>query len=162
MKHRVSFGVALGALLVTLAGCKDSPLGPSEDSPAGPTKDSPREPFPEPLPHPASIYDRISASFIPGSSRYVLYGDGTFSLQYVSPQWGFFEYPGRYSRANSLLTFDFDGWGAMGPWLADGILLGDSLIVKYNDVMLWTDFEDGVYLQTIKAASRNEDPMRRS
>ena len=68
----------------------------------------------------------------------------------------------RLSRANSLLTFDFDGWGAMGPWLADGILLGDSLIVKYNDVMLWTDFEDGVYLQTIKAASRNEDPMRRS
>jgi hypothetical protein len=149
MKHGVTFGVALGALLVTLAGCKSSPLGPSKESPAGPNKESPLEPFPEPLPNPAGIYDRISASFVPGSSRYVLYGDGTFSLQYVRPDWGFFEYPGRYSRANSLLSFDFDGSGAMGSWLAEGILLGDSLIVKYNDVMIWSDFEDGVYLSRV-------------
>jgi hypothetical protein len=155
MKHHVTFGIVLGALLVTLAGCKDSPLGPSKDSPAGPpNKDSPRLPFPEPLPNTAGIYDRISGSFIPGSSRYVLYGDGTFSLQYVRPDWGFFEYPGRYSRSGSLFTFDFDGSNTAGSWLADGILRGDSLIVKYNIVMQLADFEDGVYLRTIEAASK--------
>lgn len=29
MKHHLTFGVALGAVLVTLAGCKDSPVQPS-------------------------------------------------------------------------------------------------------------------------------------
>ena len=148
MKHGVTFGVALGALLVTLAGCKGTLLGPTKEYPAGPNKESPLQPFPQPLPNPAGVYDRISDSSIPGSSRYVLYGDGTFSLQYVRPDWGFFEYPGKYSRASSMLTFDFDASNLAGPWLADGIVSGDSLIVKYNIVMQLADFEDGVYVRT--------------
>lgn len=140
--------MTLGALLVTLAACKDSPL-PLEPSatlrgePNGP-KNTPGFP---PLSSPAGVYDRTSPSFIPGNSRYVLYENGTFSLQYVRPDWGFFEYLGRYSRTDSAITFDFDGWSVVGPWLASGVVAGNSLSVKYNDVMLMSDFEDGVYIR---------------
>jgi hypothetical protein len=65
----------------------------------------------------------------------------------VRPDWGFFEYLGKYSRTGSAITFQFDGWSVMGPWLADGIVVGNSLTVKYNDIMLWSDFEDGVYIR---------------
>jgi hypothetical protein len=66
----------------------------------------------------------------------------------VRPDWGFFEYLGRYSRTDSAITFDFDGWSVVGPWLASGVVAGNSLTVKYNDVMLWSDFEDGVYIRS--------------
>ena len=138
--------ITLGALLVTLAGCKDSPLAlePSRSEPSGPT--IPPD-FPA-LSSPAGIYDRTSPSFIPGNSRYVLYENGTFSLQYVTPDWGFGEYLGRYSRTDSAIAFQFDGWNGMGPWLADGIVAGDSLTVKYNVAMVMSDFEDGVYIRS--------------
>ena len=51
------------------------------------------------------------------------------------------------ARADSVITFEFDGWSAVGAWLATGIVGGNSLIVKYNDVMIWSDFEDGVYVR---------------
>jgi hypothetical protein len=114
---------------------------------AAPTWHRPAPGFPW-VDRPAGIYDRVTYSFIPGSSRYVLYDNGTFSLQYSLAQWGLVEYKGRYSRADSLITFDWDGWSTMGPWGADGILRDDTLIVKYNLVMLLSDFEDGVYVRT--------------
>lgn len=94
----------------------------------------------------SATYDRVSSSFIPGTSRYVLYGDGSFKLQYVTPS-GSFEYPGTYQLADPIVTLRFDGRSAAGPWLADGVLSGDSLIVRYNVVMQLSDFEDGVYLR---------------
>lgn len=142
--------ITLGALLVTLAGCKDSPL-PVESSTPPPSQPPSGAQiltgFPAPS-SPAGIYDRTSPSVIPGNSRYVIYENGTFSLQYVRPDWGFFEYRGRYSRTDSAITFQFDGWSSMGPWLAGGIFAGDSLTVKYNEVMGLSDFEDGVYIQS--------------
>ena len=143
--------ITLGALLVTLAGCKDSPL-PVEPSAPPPSQPSAPPNFPVPS-SAASIYDRTSSSYIPGNSRYVIYDNGTFSLQYVTPALGFFEYPGRYSRTDSAITFQFDGWSVMGPWLADGIVAGDSLTVKYNEDMNLSDFEDGTYTQSTSGSS---------
>jgi hypothetical protein len=148
MPYHPTAAITLCALLVTLAGCGDSylPVEPSLPARGEPTPPAITPEFPS-ISQPALIYNRVSSSFIPGSSRYVLYDDSKFSLQYVSPKWGFFEYLGTYSRANSAIAFEFEGWNVMGPWLADGIVAGDSLTVKYNDVMLLSDFEDGVYVR---------------
>lgn len=151
MRYRLIFGVALGALLLTLAGCKESPLEPAitvGDEPTGP----PRPDFP-PVADPVGIYDRVTHSYVPGSSRYVFYGDSTFSLQYVRPDWGFFEYRGRYARAGSRLAFDFDDENSAGAWLADGSVHGDSLVVTYNLIMMLADFEDGLYVRTSDASA---------
>ena len=131
--------ITLGALFVTLGGCKDS--GP----PVEPTAN-----FPVPS-SAATIYDRTSSSSIPGKSRYIVYDNGTFSLQYVTPAFGFFEYVGRYTRQDSAIAFQFDDNG--GIWVADGISAGDSLTVKYNHDMLMSDFEDGVYTQSTNGSS---------
>jgi hypothetical protein len=165
LKHRIALGATLAALLVSLAACNDSPTGPSTQPP-DPVSGEPNGPNPSPVPPepnpappqpspawppsgPAAIYDRVTPSFIFGSSsRFVLREDATFSLQYSTPQYGFFEYLGTYSRADSLVTFHWQGWSSAGPWGADGILRGDSLIVKYNFIMQMTDFEDGVYVRT--------------
>ena len=156
MRHRrILAGGAVGVLLVLEAGCSDVLVPrPSADPPpqAGPTAPPVVPSFP-PVDSAATVYLRASAtSFVPGHSRYVLFEDGTFALQYVRPDLpphrAFFEYAGRYARAASALRFAFDGWSTMGPWLADGLVLGDSLIVAYNDVMLWADFEDGVYVRS--------------
>jgi len=75
---------------------------------------NPVVPTPAPVPPPitayprlnraGAIYDRTTPASIPGSSRYVIYDDGTFSLQYLRPDYGFFEYLGRYLRAGPVLT----------------------------------------------------------
>jgi hypothetical protein len=76
-------------------------------------------------------------------SRYVLYEDSTFGLQYVNARWGFFEYTGRYARVNASISLDFD---ANRPqWQATATTQGDSLVVTYNLDMMLSDFEDGVY-----------------
>jgi hypothetical protein len=158
MKHRLTFTVALSALVGILVGCTETPLDSQTlvTEPIVPKPDTATRPcdfynvrpcdYPT-IVGPAVIHNRITASYIPGRSRYVLYDNGRFGLQYLRPDWGFFEYPGRYSRADSMFTFDFDGWSSAGPWLANGILRGDSLIVKYNLIMNMTDFEDGVFIR---------------
>jgi hypothetical protein len=138
--------ITFGALLVTLAGCKDSGL-PVEPSAPPPSEPSAPTNFPVPS-SAASVYDRISPSLYADGSRYVIYDNGTFSLQYA-----FGQYLGRYSRTDSAITFQFDGWSAMGPWLAGGTFTGDSLTVKYNDVMNWSDFEDGTYMRSTTESS---------
>jgi hypothetical protein len=76
-------------------------------------------------------------------SRYVLYDDGTFALQFS----GLFEYRGTYQELDGRINFDWQGWSAAGPWGASGSLHGDTLDVKYNLVMQMTDFVDGVYIR---------------
>lgn len=93
-----------------------------------------------------AIYDRVTPSSIPGTSRFVIYNDGTFSLQYLRPDWGFFQYLGRYVRADSLLTLNFNDANTAGGWQARGVLTADSsLTVAFNDIMGLDDFEDGTY-----------------
>ena len=140
---------------VSLAtGCRDS-VPPTEAvllPPTNPT--APPTPFPA-LARPGLVYlgnDFIYALFDFSHqgrllSRYVLYEDETFALQFSSPGLGFFEYLGKYSRADSLITFDFEGWSSAGPWIAIGALSGDSLFVEYNEAMLWSDLMNGTYVR---------------
>ena len=78
-------------------------------------------------------------------SRFVLYDDSTFALQFASGLFGHFEYDGRFTRADSQITFIWQGWSAAGAWGAEGTLHGNTLTVAYNDIMHLTDFIDGTY-----------------
>jgi len=115
---------------------------------------NPVVPTPAPVPPPitaypplnraGAVYDRTTPASIPGSSRYVIYDDGTFSLQYLRPDYGFFEYLGRYLRAGPVLTLGFND--NAGSWQARGVLRADSsLTVQYNLPMGLADFEDGTF-----------------
>jgi hypothetical protein len=160
MKFSSYLAVAVGALLSLSAGCKDAvqPEPPVIEAPVA----APAPPLAAPpdfpaLARPGEIYNEGAVSIYgyPGSdayhdgrlvSRYVLYQDSSFALQFSSPRSGIFEYLGRYSRADSVITFDWDGWSIAGPWGATGTLRGDSLDVKYNIIMQLSDFVDGVYV----------------
>ena len=74
-------------------------------------------------------------------SRIVLYDNGAFVLRYE----GIGDYRGGYTVANGVITFEWEGWSAAGPWGATGTIRGDSLTVEYNLIMQMTDFEDAVY-----------------
>ncbi len=75
-------------------------------------------------------------------SSFVLYGDGTFVLQFPS-----FEYRGRYAAVDGMNTLTWEGSSVAGPWGAVATIQGDSLTVRYNLIMRLTDFEDAVYLR---------------
>ena len=92
--------------------------------------------FDHELSHPVSAYTK--------NSRFVLYDNGAFVLEYVSLGEG--GYRGGYKDANGVITFEWEGWSSAGPWGATGTLQGDLLKVQYNLVMQMTDFEDAVYL----------------
>ena len=102
-------------------------------------------------------YDRVTAHW-PGSvafhgslsERYVLRGDGSFRLQYTSGRFGFFEYLGTFKQSpGDSLKLHFE-WDGDSRWSGTAILRNDSLFVDYNDIMIHSDFEPGVY---VKAAS---------
>lgn len=78
-------------------------------------------------------------------SRYILYDNGNFALQYDAD--GGLEYRGSYTKVDSLITFNWEGWSTAGPWGASGRLKGDTLTVAYNIIMELSDFEDAVYLR---------------
>ena len=97
-------------------------------------------------------YDRVSGHW-PGnlsfhgnlSQRYVFRDDGLFRLQYTSDRFGFFEYLGAFTRsATGVLLLQYDG---DSRWQATGTLRGDSLVVDYNDIMIHSDFEPGVFVR---------------
>jgi hypothetical protein len=79
-------------------------------------------------------------------SRFVLYDSGGFVLQY--PSLGTGEYRGGYTEAGGLITFEWEGWNIGGPWGASATIQNGTLTVRYNDIMLWSDFEDAVYRLT--------------
>jgi hypothetical protein len=113
--------------------------------------DAPRS-FPE-VSRPARVYVAVNSPMYqmhgsPLVSRYVLYDDGTFALQYSSANHPFFEYRGTYTEASGLITFEWEGWSVAGPWGATGSLSAESLSVRYNIIMQMSDFEDGVYSRT--------------
>ena len=151
LRHRLAVSTVV-ALIACTQVTDPNPGGLADPPPPGPEAPPPAPP-PQPGPFPpvsgaALTYLRAAAHTDPRGalSRYVLYEDGTFALQYVNlPSVGFGEYLGRYSRVNASLTFDFDDWNSAGPWQATGSIHGDSLVVAYNLVMALANFEDGVY-----------------
>ena len=78
------------------------------------------------------------------ASRFVLYDNGTFALQYargsLAP-----EFRGIYTETDGQVMFDFEGWSVAGSWSAIGVLTGDSLAVTYHFIMMMSDFEDASY-----------------
>lgn len=144
------------AVLLTLISCSDEAFfAPTEPgalpgTPVAtpPPATSPATGFPA-LAKPGDVYLAVGhpyAGIGDLSSRYVLYEDSTFTLQFASAVRPF-EYQGRYTRADSTITFDWDGWSLAGPWGATGTWNGDSLAVKYNVVMMLTDFMDATYVR---------------
>jgi hypothetical protein len=153
-RRRLRYSVlVIAAACALLSACSDStqpaapvvyqtPLPPSAGSPV----------FPQPT-HSGRIYaaapsmDELYTKFLGVStnSRYVLYDDSTFALEFVNGRYGAFAYAGRFTRDDSRITFTWEGWSTAGPWGAEGTLRGDSLSVSYNLVMQMTDFIDGTY-----------------
>ena len=83
-------------------------------------------------------------------SRFVLYDNGAFALQYVSLG---IEYRGGYTESNGVITFQWEGWSSAGAWGATGTLKDGSLTVQYNLIMGLSDFEDAVYCWRTQAAN---------
>ena len=145
-----------GAIVVLVAlGAACGSSGPT--SPTG-TSQAPGLPSPTPPPvtkfPPLSgpsrtfVFDRelsYRVSDYTKKSRFVLYDNGAFVLQY--PSLGEGGYRGGYEDANGVLVFEWEGWSVAGPWGATGTFKGDSLTVQYNEIMQWTDFEDAVYVR---------------
>jgi hypothetical protein len=75
-------------------------------------------------------------------SRFVLYENGRFELQYRSIGK---DYLGTFSQSGDSITFQWEGWSLAGPWGATGEIDGDRLTVHYNEIMHLTDFDDAIY-----------------
>ena len=157
MNTTVGRGAAV-VLLVLFAACETSgptsPTGTNPPSALPPTTPTPATVFP-PLSGPSRtfIFDRELSYPVSGytrSSRFVLYDNGAFMLQY--PSLGEGGYRGRYKDANGKIMFEWEGWSVAGPWGATGTLKGDSLTVQYNEIMHHTDFEDALYVLPIPAS----------
>jgi hypothetical protein len=86
---------------------------------------------------PVSLYTTIS--------RFVLYDDGAFALQFAPSTDGAL---GGYTEAAGVVTFEWEGSRPTAPWGARGTLQDGALTIHYNSIMLLTDFEDAVYRLT--------------
>ena len=131
------------------------PSDPNRPLPPPPATNGPPPPFPA-VPGAVAIYDGPAGLYndlVPyhGSSvptRYVLFSDSTFFLQFASFRFGIFSYTGRYARTDSGITFTWDGSGVAEPWVSTGSLRGDTLTVRYGIVMMMSDFIDGDYVRS--------------
>ena len=129
--------------IVSTTGCGTSDRTAASPIPTAPTVVG--SPFPA-VQRPARVFDVSGAVRYPLStwtmgSRYVLYDDGAFVLQFLSGR----AYTGRYQQQNDDVTFQWDGGSAGGPWGATGALTGELLTVHYNVIMELSDFEDAIY-----------------
>jgi hypothetical protein len=146
----ISSGTVVVVMLLSMAcgrSALTAPTASSQTAPAGPST---------PAPSPSSFppLSGLSRTFTfnreltyhltdyTKQSRFVLYDNGAFVLQYVSLGG---EYRGGYTESNGVITFQWEGWSIAGPWGATGMLKDGSLTVRYNLVMQLSDFEDAVY-----------------
>ena len=139
-------------ILLLAAACDDAT--PVEIDPvAEPVRlPEPVPPAPPPMNKPGRIYEAVDSPYYaihgsPLGSRYVLYDDGTFSLQYSSAQYPFFQYTGSYVVRDSTVAFTFNSWSTAGEWGASARITEDSLTVEYNLIMVLSDFEGGLFLR---------------
>jgi hypothetical protein len=147
----VRASVVVLVLLCTACG-GSSPTSPSGtiQPPTPPPTAAPSPPsgnFP-PLSGPSRtfVFDRelsYSVRDYTRNSRFVLYDNGAFVLQYL----GRGEYRGAYTETNGVVTFEWEGWSVAGAWGATGSISDDLLSVRYNLIMGLTDFEDAAYLR---------------
>jgi hypothetical protein len=150
MYKAISRGILLGLVLLSIACGRSTPTAPTASSPVPAVPSPPAPPPPTTFPalsgpsrtfafdhqltYPLSDYTK--------QSRFVLYDDGAFALQYVSLG---LEYRGGYTESNGIVTFAWEGWSVAGPWAATGTVKDGSLTVQYNLIMQLSDFENAVY-----------------
>jgi hypothetical protein len=137
-------------LAVFLLGLSVACIEPTPTLPSSPPGDAPANPpatFAA-LTKPGTIYVAPDSIYrqrqgYPNDllSRFVLYDDGTFVMEFA----GLRPYTGRYTRADSVVDFKWDGSNGAGPWGTNAFISGDDLTVKYNEAMLLTDFMDATY-----------------
>ena len=140
MYTAISRGTLVGLVLFSIACGRSTPAAPTASS-QGPARHFPALSglsrtftFDHELTYRLSDYTK--------QSRFVLYDNGAFALQYVSLG---IEYRGGYTESNGLITFQWEGWSTAGPWGATGTLKDGSLTVQYNLIMQLSDFEDAGY-----------------
>ena len=143
-------------LVFTVACGNVPPTSPSKITPPTPP---PSIPPPNPLTFPplsgpsrTLIYDEEESSpasnFTKGS-RFVLYDNGAFVLQYPPSIYGDGAFRGQDQSANGVLMFlfEFSGRSVGTPFDdATATLRGDSLTVQYKESMQHADFENAVYV----------------
>jgi hypothetical protein len=153
MHTAISGGTLVGVMVLAIACGHSAPAAPSasRQSPAVPST-------PAPSPSNFPPLSGLSRTFVfnheltyrltdyTKQSRFVLYDNGAFVLQYVSLG---LEYRGGYTESNGVITFQWEGWSTAGAWGATGTLKDGSLTVQYNLIMQLSDFEDAVYVATI-------------
>ena len=141
-------------LLMLFTACGSSgptsPTGTNQLPALPPPTPRPATNFP-PLSGPSRIFVFERALAFPVSeytkkSRFVLYDNGAFVLQY--PTLGEGGYRGGYEEAHDGIAFDWEGWNIAGPWGATGTLEDGKLRVQYNLNMQLSDFEDAAYALT--------------
>jgi hypothetical protein len=147
MSIDISRGTFVGLVVLSIACGRSTPTAPtaSSQSPAVPSPSaSPPTNFPalsgpsrtfafdHELTYPVHDYTK--------RSRFVLYDNGAFALQYLDGQ-----YRGGYTESNGVITFQWEGWSSAGPWSATGTLRDGSMSVQYNLIMGLSDFEDAMY-----------------
>jgi hypothetical protein len=138
--------VVLGVLSVACGS--SGPTAPTETSqPLTLPPSTPQPPTDPPLSGPSRtfIFDRelsYRVSDYTKESRFVLYDNGKFVLQYMTR---FTEHPGRYTEANGVIYFEWEGLEGRRPWGATGTVVGEYLTVQYSLNMQLADFENAVY-----------------
>jgi hypothetical protein len=146
LNHSVRLGAFL-AVFALFAACNTAPSAPTAPTsqPVRPTTG------PGPSGQPVQgarvfVYAsaRHSVAAYTLASRFVLYDNGTFALQYASGSLTP-EYRGTYTETDGQVMFTWEGWSVAGPWGATGVLTRDSLAVTYNFIMIMSDFEDATY-----------------
>lgn len=159
MKRRSATARGLtAALVIASLGCSDQATSglPPGSVPQPPSPAAPPTPAPPPFPQvsnasaiylgPENLYDQFKSYH--GSSlptRFVLFDDSTFYLQFASLRFGLLTYAGRYSRSDA--TFRFNWVNESGPtWNAQGTQRGDTLDIRYGENMVMSDFIDGAYV----------------
>lgn len=144
MSH-VARQLATVVALALVGACSGSPVAPTGQ----PRASAPESAAPPPAPLPPvpgartfafTSGTQASLTWYTPQSRYVLYDNGTFVLEYPHVS-----YRGTYKEDSGTITFGWEGWSTAGPWGATGALVGDQLTVRYNIVMMLSDFEDAVY-----------------
>lgn len=146
----ISRGTLVGLVVLSIACGRSTPTAPTAGSqgPAVPSLPAP----PPPTNFPARSGPSRTFTFdheltyalrdYTKQSRFVLYDNGAFTLQYLSLG---IEYRGGYTASNGGVTFQWEGWSTAGTWGATGTLKDRSLTVHYNLIMGLSDFEDAVY-----------------
>ena len=126
----VRCGTLVGVLAFSVACTEDRPAAPSSlPTPAAPVQPRPAVDVP-PLSGPSMTFHFLSGRFsrpvadYTAMSKYVLYDNGAFSLQFASPP---AELTGVYQQEAARITFHF---AATSLWEATATLNGNKLEVQ--------------------------------